>query len=145
MTQGLTTLETLTDTTIDSALGYEKAAERADAPQLSQTFREKGNQRRQMAAQLNQEITRLGGSPRADGSFSGDAHRAFVGLVDAFGDSNENAVKRVEEGEDYIRGKFESALNDDELTLESRQLVQQCASQIQADERFADQLEGQYS
>lgn len=144
MTQGLATLETLTDTTIDSALGYEKAAERATNPSLSQTLRQKGGERRELAGKLNQEISRLGGSPREDGSFSGSAHRAWTDLTTAFGDKNESAVERVEKGEDYIAGKFRAALDDDDLQGDSRQLVQQCYSQIQADEGFADSLNKQF-
>jgi uncharacterized protein (TIGR02284 family) len=144
MAQGLNTLETLADTTIDSALGYRKAADQATNANLSQTLRQKGDERFQMANKLNAEIGRLGGKPREDGSFSGSAHRAWTDLTTAFGDKNESAVERVEEGEDYIAGKFSAALDDGDFDAQSRQVVQECCNQIQADEAFADQLKRQF-
>ena len=145
MTQGLATLETLADTAIDSTLGYEKAAERATDANLQSTLRAAGAERRQVVSSLNNEIGRLGGTPREDGSFSGSAHRAWVDMTTMFGDKNESAVERVEEGEDYIKGKFQSALDDDDLQPESRQVVQQCYAQICEGERMSDRLDSQFS
>ena len=138
---GVSTLESLTDTTIDSALGYEKAAELSESSQMQSQFSERASSRRELASQMNEEIARLGGSPREDGSFSGSAHRAFTEISSAFGDSEERIAERVEEGEDYILNKFSEALEDSDIEPQTRQVIQQGHSQIASDERFSDRLE----
>ena len=144
MTTGLTTIETLTDTAFDSALGYEKAAAKAKNPGLKQTLTEQAAKRRDTVAMLNQEIVRLGGTARDDGSTLGAAHRAFTGLADAFGDSNERAAERVEEGEDYIAGKFKAALDEQELAPETRAVIERAYAEISEGERLTDRLETQW-
>ena len=145
MANGINTLETLTDTTIDSCMGYQKAAEKAEDARLSEKLTECANERRELANQLNGEIARLGGTPREDGTFSGSAHRVWTDITTAFGDKDESVMERVEEGEDYIKGKFEAALEDNELEAGSRQIVQQAYSQISQGERMSDRLAAEYS
>ncbi len=144
MSNGLNALETLTDTTIDSVLGYEKAAEAATNAQLAQTLRESAQERRQLVGQMNAQIVQMGGTAREDGSFSGGAHRVWTDITTAFGDKNEGAVERVEEGEDYLKEKFEAALKDDSLPAPARQIVQQGYTQVCEGERMADRLTSQF-
>lgn len=112
MANGIATLQTLTDTAIDSVIGYEKAAESATSAGLSQTLRQCATERREVVNNLNNEIYRLGGDTREDGTFSGSVHRVWTDITTAFGDKNESTMERVEEGEDYIKAKFETALED---------------------------------
>ena len=144
MTTGVSTLQTLTDTAVDSALGYEAAAEKAKNPGLKQTLREQAAKRRETVRMLNDEIVRLGGERRERGSTMGAAHRAFTSLADAFQDSNKAAVERVEEGEDYIEKKFRQALDNADLTPETRTVVERAYAEISAGERLADRLEEQF-
>lgn len=144
MTTGVSTLQTLTDTAVDSALGYEAAAEKAKNPGLKQTLREQAAKRRETVRMLNGEIVRLGGERRERGSTMGAAHRAFTSLADAFQDSNKAAVERVEEGEDYIEKKFRQALDNADLTPETRTVVERAYAEISAGERLADRLEEQF-
>lgn len=141
MTSDVKTLQTLTDTAIDSAMGYEKAAERATAAGLSRQLSEQAAKRRSTIDMLNAEIVRLGGEPRSEGSTSGAAHRAWVSLADAVGDSNENAAKRVEEGEDYICGKFKEAIEDGKLSPAPLEVVRKAYTEIKEGERLTDALE----
>ena len=144
MTTGLSTLQTLADTAADSVFGYEKAAEKAKNPGLKQTLRDQAEKRRNTLRMLNDEIARLGGDRREKGSNLGAAHRTFVRLADAFEDSNEAAVERVEEGEDYIEKKFREALENAEFAPETRTVVQRAHVEISAGERLADRLERQF-
>ncbi|MCP3054384.1 ferritin-like domain-containing protein [Aurantimonas marianensis] len=144
MTNGISTLETLTDTAVDSAIGYETAAEKAKNPGLKQTLREQAAKRRETVRMLNEEILRLGGDRREKGSTMGAAHRAFTSLSDAFQDSNKAAAERVEEGEDYIEKKFREALERADFTPETRSVVQRAHAEISAGERLADRLEKQF-
>lgn len=144
MTKGLTVIQTLTDTAVDSALGYETAAEKAENPGLKRTLLEQAAKRRETVRMLNDEIVRLGGERREKGSTMGAAHRAFTSLATAFSDGNKAAVERVEEGEDYIEKKFREALEHTDLTMETRAVIQRAHTEISAGERLADRLEKQF-
>lgn len=144
MTQGLNTLQTLTDTTIDSAIGYEKAAEHAKSPTLTETLQRQASQRRKLVDDLNNEIVRLGGEPRNAQSFSGSVHHTWTKISTMFDDADEAAAERVEEGEDYIEKKFREALDNTEFEPQTRQLLQRAHGQIAEGERLTDALEDQY-
>ena len=137
------TLKSLADTTYDSVKGYQQAAGNARSPQLKQTLARCAQKREQTLAQLNAELLRQG-CDQADGTVMGSAHQTWADIASLFGNGNENAVDRVEEGEDYIAKKFTEALEDDDLEAGCRQVVQAAYTEIQAGERFADQLKKQY-
>ena len=140
----LKTLETLTDTAVDSAQGYEKAAEVAKTPGLATVLRDQAAKRHQLVTDLNAEITRLGGSPRTSGSSAGAAHRAWTAISDAFSSGDEKATDRVEEGEDYIEKKFREALDNGEFNPQTREVLVKAHAQIMEGERLTDRLEKQY-
>lgn len=144
MTTDAKVLQTLTDTAIDSVHGYEKAAQRAVNPQLKSTLTQQAAKRRATVDKLNAEIRRLGGEPRTDGSTAGAIHRAWVSLADAIGDKDENAAERVEEGEDYICGKFKEAIDQNKLSPDALAVVQEAYMEIREGERITDALEKSY-
>jgi uncharacterized protein (TIGR02284 family) len=144
MADDLKILETLTDTTIDSARGYETAADVAKTPALAGILREQAAKRRQLVEELNAEITRLGGSPRTSGSTMGAVHRAWTALSDAFSKGDEEAAERVEEGEDYIEKKFREALEKGDIGAPTREVLVRAHAQIAEGERLTDRLEKQY-
>lgn len=139
------TLKTLTDTAFDSVEGYRKAAEKADNPQLKQALQQRCQQRQQTVAQLNAEIQRQGDELVTEGTATGEAHQMWMSITSAFENNDEAAAQRVEEGEDYLKNKFEEALKDDDLDPQSRQVVQQCYDEICQGERFGDMIEKQFS
>ncbi|TFL18093.1 ferritin-like domain-containing protein [Jannaschia formosa] len=137
-------LETLTDTAIDSAKGYETAAETAKSTHLKTVLKEQAAKRRQLVADLNAEIQRLGGSPRTSGSTAGAAHRVWTAITDAFSSGDEEAAERVEEGEDYIEKKFRKALDEMTFDPRTREVLVRAHAQIAEGERLTDRLEDQY-
>ncbi len=139
-----TVLKTLTDTAFDSIEGYSKAAEKANDPRLKSALLKRRERREQTVAALNAEIQRQGGELITKGTLTGEAHQLWLSISDAFEDGNEAAAERVEEGEDYLKGKFESALEDDDLDPQSRTVVQQCYAEICEGERFGDMIDQQY-
>ena len=118
-------LETLTTTLIDSINGYEDAAENSEDSRFQQIFREHARDRREVVQSLQSEIRRLGGDPPNDGSLMGKTHQTWLDLKAAVtGRDDERVINSVEAGEDYLKEKFEAALNSDELSGESRQAVE---------------------
>jgi uncharacterized protein (TIGR02284 family) len=137
-------LKTLTDTAFDSVEGYRKAAEKANDPQLKQALERRRAEREQTVSKLNAEIQRQGGELVTKGTVTGAAHRTWMSIADAFESGDEAAAERVEEGEDYLKGKFQSALDDDDLDAQSRSVVQQCYAEISEGERFGDMIAKQF-
>lgn len=136
--------KSLTDTTFDSVEGYRKAAELADSPQLTQALQQRCQQREQTLQQMNAELERQGDELVTKGTLTGDMHQMWQSITSAFESNDEAASERVEEGEDYLKGKFEAALDSNQLEAQERAIVQQGYDDICAGERFGDSIERQY-
>lgn len=137
----ITTLNTLTATLIDSVNGYRDAAEDAESGRFQQMFRERADERNQLAEQLRAEVRRLGGNPEDDGSFMGKAHQRFMDLKAAITGRDEIAIiNEVERGEDYLKGKFETALESGDLTGDCRQVVERTYQSVRAGHDQISQL-----
>lgn len=127
------TVNDLIKTTLDSVDGYRSAAEDADSNQFQSIFFERANERQHVADDLRQHVRSLGGDPQDDGSVLAGAHRAFMNLRDAVtGSDDEAIIAEVERGEDHIKAKFETALEDRNLTTETRSFISQCYDSIKS-------------
>jgi uncharacterized protein (TIGR02284 family) len=127
----ISTLNTLIATTIDSIKGYENSAEDIKNDRLREIFRQRADERQQVVESLRAEVRKLGGNPEDSGSFMGSAHQRFEDLKSAITGGNEKSiVDEVERGEDYLKGKFEAALNGDTLHGDSRAVVERCYQSV---------------
>lgn len=127
----VSTLNTLIATTTDSVNGYEKSADEIRDQRLQQIFRQRADDRQQVVQKLREEVRRLGGDPDDSGSFLGKAHQAFENLKSAVtGGDEKSIVDEVERGEDYLKDKFETALNSGTLSGQSRSVVEQCFQSV---------------
>ena len=135
------TLNTLTTTLIDSINGYEDAASNTENSRFQQIFRERANERRRVVEDLRSEIRRLGGEPADDGSFMGKTHQRWLDLKSAItGNDDERVVNSVEAGEDYLKEKFEKALDSDKLTGEAREAAQRAYQSVRSGHDQMSQL-----
>lgn len=118
------TLNGLIATTIDSVDGYTEAAKDSENARFAELFNSRAQERRQVASNLQSEVSRLGGNAEDDGTILAGAHRAFLNLKSAVTGKDEAAiVNEVERGEDHIKAKFENALEDDDLSAETRSAI----------------------
>jgi uncharacterized protein (TIGR02284 family) len=132
-TDEIATLNTLTATLIDSVTGYEDAASHSQAGRFAQIFRERAGERQRCVEDLRAEVRRLGGDPEDDGSFMGKTHQRFLDLKAAITGRDEQAIiNEVERGEDYLKGKFETALDSGHLSGESRSVVERAFQSVRA-------------
>jgi uncharacterized protein (TIGR02284 family) len=137
----ISTLNTLIATTIDSVTGYENSAKDIDNQRFAEIFRERASERQQVVEQLRAEVRRLGGNPEDDGSFMGKTHQRFEDLKAAITGQDEKAIiNEVERGEDYLKEKFETALNGDTLSGESRSVVEHCYQSVRSGHDQMSQL-----
>jgi uncharacterized protein (TIGR02284 family) len=127
----ITTLNTLTATLIDSINGYEDAATNIESDRFRQMFRDFASDRQRVVEDLRSEVRRLGGDPEDSGSFLGKTHQRWVDLKSAITGRDEKAIiNEVERGEDYLKEKFETALDSGNLTGETRSVVERCYQSV---------------
>jgi uncharacterized protein (TIGR02284 family) len=127
----ISVLNGLIETTIDSVDGYRRSAQEATNSRFSSAFLERANEREQVVSKLRERVRALGGNPEDDGSVLAAAHRAFMSLRDKVtGADDEAVIAEVDHGESYLNGKWETALEDDGLSAETRSLVQQCYGSV---------------
>jgi uncharacterized protein (TIGR02284 family) len=139
--ESISTLNTLIATTTDSINGYEKSADEIQDQRLQQIFRQRAGDRQQVVQKLREEVRRLGGEPDDSGSFMGKAHQAFEGLKSAVtGGDEKSIINEVERGEDYLKGKFETALDADTLSGDARSVVEQCYQSVKSGHDQMSQL-----
>lgn len=126
----ISVLNTLIRTTLDSQRGFADAAQDSEG-QHGQFFQEMAGERSQVAGQLQAQVSALGGDPEDSSSLTAAAHRGFMDLKQAvMGNSDQAVIEEVERGEDYIKGKYETALQDDELSPATRSIVEQAYQSI---------------
>jgi uncharacterized protein (TIGR02284 family) len=137
----ISTLNTLITTTIDSVTGYEDSATNIENERFREIFRERASERQRVVEDLRAEVRRLGGDPDDSGSFLGKAHQRFEDLKAAVTGRDEKAIiNEVERGEDYLKDKYETALNDGSLSGESRQVVEQAYQSVRSGHDQISQL-----
>lgn len=116
-------LNSLIETTIDSADGYREAAKETDKPTFKALFEARSFERQQVVTDLQGAVRTLGGEPEDDGSILAKAHRAFLDVKHALLRDEQAVVNSVETGEDFIKGKFETALEDSSVSATTRETI----------------------
>jgi len=139
--EAISTLNTLIATTIDSITGYEDSAQNIHDERLREMFRSRADERQRVVEELRGEVRRLGGDPEDGGSFLGKAHQRFEDLKAAVTGRDEKAIiNEVERGEDYLKEKFQTALQSGTLHGESHDIVERCYQSVKAGHDQISQL-----
>jgi uncharacterized protein (TIGR02284 family) len=127
----VTVLNTLIATLLDSIEGYQKSAEDVENPRFRELFNERARERQQVVTRLQAAVAQAGGTPEDEASTLGSIHRVFVDLKSAVtGRDDEAIVKEVERGEDYLKNKFETALENADLSPTSRNAVSEAWTSV---------------
>jgi uncharacterized protein (TIGR02284 family) len=122
-------IEVLNDLIIinnDRIVGYEKASDEARDVDvdLRAIFKRMAEESRQYAAELTQEVVKLGGEPATGTTSSGKIYRVWMDMKATFSGSSRQAIlENCEFGEDAAQKAYESALKSDDLTSDVRQLI----------------------
>ena len=139
--EAISTLNTLIATTIDSITGYEDSAQNIDDQRLREMFRSRADERQRVVEELRSEVRRLGGDPEDGGSFLGKTHQRFEDLKAAITGRDEKAIiNEVERGEDYLKEKFQAALQSGNLHGESHDVVERCYQSVKSGHDQISQL-----
>ena len=127
----ITVVNTLIATTLDSMKGYREAADDSNVATHEQFFREMSDERSRVASDLQAHVRALGGEAETESSTAGGAHRTWLDIKAAVTGKDEQAViNEVERGEDYIKEKFQAAIDDDELSPQTRGVLEKCMESI---------------
>jgi uncharacterized protein (TIGR02284 family) len=119
-------LDDLIVTTIDSARGYENAAEHADAARYADFFRDTAHERRQVIDILSAQSRALGGTPAEYGSAAATIHRRWEDIRSALGGGDAAIVKEVERGEDYLMEEWGRVMEDERMSAETMAALRPC-------------------
>ena len=138
-------LNSLIETTLDSANGYKEAAERADSPRYKTLFAERSQSRLELTRQLQDEVRSFGGEPQDGQSILGKLHNKYVDLKATLtpGSDDKTVIAEVERGEDVIKAKYEHAARDERLPPAARTLVASAYAAVKADHDDISQLKRQ--
>jgi uncharacterized protein (TIGR02284 family) len=123
-------LNSLIETTLDSADGYKEAARNAANANYQTLFQQWAAQRRQVVSDLQSEVRHLGGTPEDDGSVLAAGHRMFLKLRDSVTGDDASVIEEVERGEDFLKAKYEEALDDEDLSRAVRDAVVRAYSSV---------------
>lgn len=127
----ISVLNGLIETTLDSVKGYTDAAEDTNAGANAGFFREMAQERSGVASRLQSLVAGLGGDPEQHSSYGAAAHRGFMNLKEVLTGSNERAVvEEVERGEDYLKAKYETALEDTEVAPDTRRVIEEAYQSV---------------
>lgn len=123
----ISTLNNLVETCKDGQNGFRTAAEGIKDPKLITLFNTYSQQRAQFAAELQNEVRRLGGDPEETGSTAAVIHRGWINIKSAVTGEDEAAIiSECERGEDAAVKAYEEAVDlpAGVKTLVERQFVQ---------------------
>jgi uncharacterized protein (TIGR02284 family) len=125
------TLNMLIETCKDGELGFRTAADDTRNPDTQRMFVALARERAELAAELQREVKRLGGTPAAAGTVSGSLHRGWMNLAAAVMGGDESIVAAAERGEDAAKTAYERALREP-LPQATRMLVERQYERIRA-------------
>jgi uncharacterized protein (TIGR02284 family) len=125
-------LNSLIETTLDSAKGYMDAAEEAKSSRFASLFRDRGAQRNDIAECLRARVKGLGGDAEKSGSTLGAAERWFASLKQKMTGTDASIIAEVEAGEDHVKDAYQQVITDGELSDPVRTAIESEFAQIQA-------------
>jgi len=136
-------LNDVTKTLIDSQKGYQKAAEITadDHAVLSAEFSRRSAERLNLVGRFQQQVVSMGGEPQDDGGMAGSAHRAWTDFSSMFTSDADAALEAIDDGEDHLAEAIEKKLEDEDVAVAVRPLLQEALASAREGERFADRLE----
>jgi uncharacterized protein (TIGR02284 family) len=121
-------LNGLIETTLDSVDGYHRAAQATECQRFQAAFMWRVSERQLVVGRLQDRVRDLGAEPEDGGSLLAKAHRVFLSIRDRV--DEDAIVAEVDHGESFLAGKWQAALGDDELTPETRQLIDGCYESV---------------
>jgi uncharacterized protein (TIGR02284 family) len=127
----------LIETLEDGKKGFSDAAEKlaeSNRSDLASKFRNFSSQREQFAAELRQMAGNYGDSTKGEkGSTAGALHRGWMAVKDALSGSDPDGVlDAAEQGEDHAVSEYERALDNADISIDLRNVIERQYAEVQA-------------
>lgn len=108
------TLNSLIATAKDGEEGFRAAAEKLQNTEYRRIFEHFASQRARFASELQNEVSRIGGTAETSGHVTGAIHRGWISLVDAVTGTDDHAIlAEAERGEDAAVKSYRDAMAKD--------------------------------
>lgn len=135
----VSTLNDLIETCKDGEEGFRTCAQDISDPEMKDYFISRAQRCSTAAAELQDVVEELGGTPETSSSVSAALHRRWVDIKSAVtGKDDEAILNECERGEDVAKKSYENALSKD-LPVDVRALVER---QYQGVMQNHDQVKG---
>lgn len=109
----VSTLNDLIQTCKDGENGFTEAAQGVGSADMKDLFVRYAQQRSQFAAELQDEVRKLGGDPETAGSMAASLHRGWIDIKSAVTGKDEAAIlSECERGEDVAVRAYQNALKE---------------------------------
>lgn len=106
-------LQKLIQANIDACNGFRESAEELDDPTLSALFRELGDQRSELATELQEYVEFNGEAPEDDGSVAAKTHRIWINIRAKLNGGDPYVILiEAERGEDHAKAAYEDVLKE---------------------------------
>lgn len=116
----------------DAEEGYKKAADLVEDAQLKSFFRDQAKNRYDFGHSLKDEIKMVGGEVKKGTSVTGDLHRTWMSIKDAFSGNDEKAMlEEVIRGEKASVEEYRDILKDTELAPTTKELLTKQVDSVQ--------------
>ena len=127
----ISTLNNLIETCKDGEKGFREAAKDVKSEQLRTLFLQYAEQRQTFARELQNEVSRLGGTPETTGSTIAAIHRGWIDVKSAIAKRDDKAViDECERGEDAAVANYRQAITED-LPTEFQSMVRRQYEAVQ--------------
>lgn len=134
-------LNHLVDINLDASSFYRSAAERAQSPNIEQTFTDLERLHKNIVENLEKRIIDTGAIPEHDGTIAGRTAQFFGELMSKVSrDVDETLVKHLEEAEDRCLLSIQEAMEEDEIHPDTKAYLLDEMSALQKSHNYMKSL-----
>jgi uncharacterized protein (TIGR02284 family) len=124
MSNAISALNDLVETSKDGEMGFSKAAEQTKSPDLKSLLQSCSSDCAQSASDLRAAVAELGGKPEDGGTVTGALHRGWMNVKAAVSNpSDHDLLAECERGEDAAKKRFSDALEKTDLPENVRVII----------------------
>lgn len=107
----------------DAEKGYKEAAEKIEHSSLKSYFNEQAQNRYDFGHEIKALIAKYDGEPDKGTSITGDLHRAWIAIRDAFTSGDKAIFDEAVRGEEAFSAEYGEMLTDEILPEDMREMV----------------------